>query len=162
MFETFYDQQSRSQVFEESLPAQQRDEFNLHRSKTQNLIHFALTIRDFDEFLKNTPAENKYDYCLYKCYKSINDVEFDDIGKSTLNSCKNKCKKTLNSYKEKKLDIFYLLLMLSKRKTFLCVNNNKNDAYAYNNCNWQTLNKVRRRINDYWPDKLNKYLEAFD
>ena len=162
MFESFYELQSRNQVFEDGLSPEERTNFALHRSRTQSLVHFALTMKTFDTFLKNTPAERKYDQCLYKCYTSINDVEFDEVGKKTLDSCKDKCKKLLNSYKEKKLDVFYLLLMLSKRKTLACLANTKGNEYDFNDCNWQTLNQVRRRIDTYWPDKLNKYLEAFD
>lgn len=162
MFENFYELQTRNRTFEDNLSSLDRAEFNNHRSKVQSMVHFTLTINDFDNFMKNTPAQRKYDNCLYKCHNAINDVEFDSLGKETLRNCTNKCKKSLNAYKDKKLDIFYLLLLFSKRKTLECLSDYRNDPFKLNNCTWLTLNKARRRINNYWPGQLNKYLEAFD
>ena len=162
MFDSYYEIQTQNQQFEESLTSNDLTDFNNHRAKVQAFVHFTLTIKDFDEFFKNTPAERKYDHCIYKCYNNISESEFDIAGKETLDKCTNRCKRALNAYKEKKLDIFYLLLMFGKRKMVSCYTDYKNDPYQFYNCNWMVLNKVRRRINYYWYDKLNKYIEAFD
>jgi hypothetical protein len=162
MFENFYELQNRNQIFEENLSTEDRKAFEKHRAKVQAMIQYTITIKDFDDFLMNTSAERKYDHCLYKCHDAIKDSEFDAVGSETLNNCKTRCKRLLNSYKDKKLDIFYLLLMFSKRKTISCFNDYKTDPNQFYNCNWVVLNKAKRRVNTYWDEKLNKYLDAFD
>lgn len=162
MFDSFHELQSRSQNFEEALNPEDRKAFDEVRAKTQSMVHFAITEKDFNEFMNNTPCERKYDSCLYKCHNAIKESEFDGVGQETLNNCKTRCRKLLTAYKDKKLDIFYLLLMFSKRKTISCFTEHKDNSTQFYNCNWVVLNKARRRVNMYWYEKLNVYLEAFD
>ena len=160
MFDSFHEDKEKSDFFLSSLSADEKDDFMAHRAKTQAFIHFNVVSKILDDFMDDKRVIKRFDRCISRCYEAVRENEVSLVSIENNDKCKERCKQSLRRYKNKKKDIFYLLLMFSKRKMTNCYASHADSDVDFYTCNWITLNKVKRRVTPYWYGKIKTYEDA--
>ena len=156
MFSTFHELDKIEKEFVSTLNTSETEEFNKIKKRANLMILYNLTSLDFENFFTLQEGKKIKNQCYNKCYQSYEAKNLDEIRSKRFLNCKNECKGKYDKYKKKNLDIYFLLLRFYKNKTVKCGQFEKEEDF--NDCIWMGLNKVRRRLNLYWPKKLKKYL----
>ena len=157
MFKYYHDLKKNQEIFKNELTDEENKNYKKIKQNTKVMVIFNMTYLDWENFFTLKEGKQIKNNCYNKCYDSYKTVNLNEIRLKSFSNCKNECKENFNKYKKKNLDIYFLLLRFYKNKIISC-NQKFQGQEEFNDCVWESLNKVRRRLNVYWPKELKDYL----